>query len=102
DAAAAVDERIEHQVQELIGELEADLLRIGSGFAGELAQRAGKIAAGEAEDSHEGGRQRAAGKKLLSTLATLHWLTLKGQASGLGLLGCPSVAVRFKIASVAV
>jgi len=38
-------------------------------------------------------------KKALSALATLHWLRLKPQASA---LGCPSVAVRFKIASVAV
>src|SRR5262245_27050604 len=60
DTAAAVDEWIKHQVQELIGELEADLLRVGGSFAGQLAQRVGKIAAGEAEDSHEGGRQRAA------------------------------------------
>jgi hypothetical protein len=60
DAATAVDEGVEHQGQELIGELEADSLRAGGGFAGELAQRIGEIAAGEAEDGHEGGRQRAA------------------------------------------
>jgi hypothetical protein len=45
-------------------------------------------------------------KKALSALATLHWLRLKAQASALGPmlgpLGWPSVAVRFKIASVAV
>jgi len=47
-------------------------------------------------------------KNALSALATLHWLRLKAQASALGPLGAlgttswPSVAVRFKIASVAV
>ena len=51
DAAAAIDERIEHQVEELVGELEADLLRAGRGFAGELRERIGEIAAGEAEDA---------------------------------------------------
>src|SRR5262249_14335958 len=38
-SAAAVNEGIKHQVQELIGELEADFLRAGGGCAGELAQR---------------------------------------------------------------
>jgi hypothetical protein len=50
-------------------------------------------------------------KKALSALATLHWLRLKTQASAPGPLGVPgppgplgwpSVAARFKIASVAV
>jgi len=58
-------------------------------------------------------------KNAFSPLATLHWLPLKAQASApgplgalgpppgplgplLGPTGCPSVAVRFKIASVAV
>jgi hypothetical protein len=36
-AAAAVDEGIEHQPEELIGHLERDLLAAGRGFAGELA-----------------------------------------------------------------
>ena len=60
DAAAAIDEGIEHQVEELVGELEADLLRAGRGFAGKLVQRSGEIVAGEAEERHEGRRQRAA------------------------------------------
>ena len=60
DAAAAIDEGIEHQVEELVGELECDLLRAGRGFAGKLVQRSGEIAAGEAEERHEGRRQRAA------------------------------------------
>ena len=34
DPAPAIDERIEHQVEELVGELECDLLRAGRGFAG--------------------------------------------------------------------
>ena len=38
DAAASIDEGIEHQVEELVGELEADLLRAGRGFAGKLVQ----------------------------------------------------------------
>ena len=59
-AAAAVDEGIEHQPEELVGHLERDLLAAGRGFAGELAQRIAEIAAGEAEDREEAGRQRAA------------------------------------------
>jgi hypothetical protein len=38
-AAAAIDEGIEHQVQELVAELEPDLLRAGRGFAGKLVLR---------------------------------------------------------------
>ena len=40
DAAAPIDEGIEHQVEELVGELEGDLLRAGRGFAGKLVQGA--------------------------------------------------------------
>ena len=58
--ATAVDEGIEHQVEELVGELEGDLLRAGRGFAGQLLQRSGEIAAGEIEQRREGGRQRPA------------------------------------------
>jgi hypothetical protein len=36
DPATTIDEGIEHQVEELIGELEADFLRAGRGLAGEL------------------------------------------------------------------
>ncbi len=53
-AAAAVDEGIEHQPKELIGELERRLLATGGGFAGKLVQGAGQIVAGEAEQRHEG------------------------------------------------
>ena len=60
DPGAPVDEGIEHQVQELIGELEADFLRAGGGFAGELVQGTGEITAGEAEQRQESGRQRTA------------------------------------------
>ena len=33
DAAASIDEGVEHQVEELVGDLEADALGAGSGFA---------------------------------------------------------------------
>ena len=49
DPAAAIDEGIEHQVEKLVGELEADFLRAGGGFAGKLVQRTGETAAGEVE-----------------------------------------------------
>jgi len=45
-------------------------------------------------------------KKALSALATLHWFTLKAQASALGPPGAlgppPKFAMRFRIASVVV
>ena len=59
DPAAAIDEGIEHQVEELVGELEGDFLRAGRGFAGKPVQRCGEIVAGEVEERHEGRRQRA-------------------------------------------
>jgi hypothetical protein len=59
DPAAAINEWIEHQVEELVAELETDLLRAACGFAVELIERSGQIAAGEAEQRHES-RQRAA------------------------------------------
>ena len=59
DATAAIDEGIEHQIEELVGELECDLLRAGRGFAGKLVQGVGEIVAGEVEERHEGRRQRA-------------------------------------------
>ena len=60
DPAAAVDERIEHQPEELAAELERALPRAGGGFAGQERERVREIAAGEAEHVHEIGRQRAA------------------------------------------
>jgi hypothetical protein len=60
DAAASVDERIEHQVEELAPHLEAGLLRAGRGLAGELRERVAEIGAGQSEDGDEAGRQRAA------------------------------------------
>src|SRR5215467_12444455 len=47
-------------LEELVGELEGDLLRTRRGFAGQLVERIGKIAAGEIEQRQEGGWQRAA------------------------------------------
>ena len=60
DPAAPIDEGIEHQVEELVAELEADLLRAGCGLTVELIQGTGEIAAREAEQRHESRRQRAA------------------------------------------
>jgi hypothetical protein len=57
--AAHVDEGIEHHVEELVGELEADLLRAGGGLAGEPIERPGQIAAGEEIKRFKGRRQRA-------------------------------------------
>jgi hypothetical protein len=78
EAAAAIDERIEHDAEELVPELKRDLLAAGRSFAREERQRVGEIAAGQPEDIHEGGRQPV------------------------GPFGCPSVAVRLRIALVAV
>ena len=50
DAVAAVDERIEHDAEELVGQLERRLLRAGRGFAGEQRERVAEIAAGEPEE----------------------------------------------------
>src|SRR5262249_61949932 len=60
ERVAAVDEGIEHDAEELVGELERDLLAAGRRFAREQRERVGEIGAGEAEDGHEVGRQRAA------------------------------------------
>ena len=60
DPAAAIDEGIEHHVQELVGELEPDLLRAGRGLAGKLVQGSDETAAGQPIERHECGRQRAA------------------------------------------
>ena len=60
DAAASIDEGIEHQVEELVGELEADALGAGRGFARKLVQGVGQIAAGQTEQRHEARRQPAA------------------------------------------
>ena len=60
NTATAIDERIEHQIEKLVGELESHRLRAGRGFAGKLVQRVSEIAAGQAEERHEGRRQRAA------------------------------------------
>src|SRR5262249_16680330 len=44
--ASAVDERIEHDAEELVGKLERALLRAGRGLAGELRQRIAEIGPG--------------------------------------------------------
>src|SRR5262249_7399114 len=57
--AAPIDERIEHQVEELVHELECDTLRAGCDFTVELIERPGQTAATQLEDGQEIGRQRA-------------------------------------------
>src|SRR5262249_19600816 len=49
-----------NQAEELIGQLKRRLLRAGRRFARELRERVAEIDAGEPEDIHECGRQRAA------------------------------------------
>ena len=99
-AVAAVDEGIEHQPEELVGHLERDLLAAGGGLARELAQRIAEIAAGQGEHGHEAGRQRAAvveeGVERGGDVALVG-----AQAAGADRCW-PSVAVRFRITSVAV
>ena len=60
-AAAAIDERIEHETQELVHQLERAALGAGRILAVQLAELILQSGAGEAEKREEGGRQRAAG-----------------------------------------
>jgi hypothetical protein len=60
DAASAVDEGIEHDAEELVGELKPNLLRAGRGFSGEQRERIAETDAGEPEDGDESRWQRAA------------------------------------------
>src|SRR2546430_12606891 len=60
DAVPAVDERIEHDAEDLVGQLERRLLRAGRSFPREQRERVAEIDAGEPEDVRERGRQRAA------------------------------------------
>ena len=48
-AAAAVDKRIEHQAQKLRHQLKRAALGAGRGFAIELGERVGQIAAGQSQ-----------------------------------------------------
>src|SRR6516165_3838248 len=48
------------QSEELVGQLERALLRAGRRLAREQRERVGEVGAGETEDGHERGRQRAA------------------------------------------
>src|SRR5262249_29317495 len=59
DAAAAIDEGIEHDPEELVRELEPALLWAGRGLAGKLAQRIAQARAGEIVQVREIGWQRA-------------------------------------------
>src|SRR5262249_29150091 len=56
--ATAIDEGIEHHVEELVGELEAHLLCAGRRFTGQLVQGGGEIIARKVEERHEDWRQR--------------------------------------------
>src|SRR5215472_4398143 len=114
--ASAVNEGIEHDAEELVGELERALLRAGRGSPESCDSALPRLApVSRKMVTKAGGSAPPLLKNALSPLATLHWLRLKAQASApgpLGLLGargpllgptgCPSVAVRFKVASVAV
>ena len=76
----------------------ARLLHAGRRLAGQLRQRIGERPPGEAEHADETGRQRAAVVEEVVDRARDVLLVLIQAAAG----SCPSVAVRFKIASVAV
>ena len=60
-AEAALDERIEHQVQKLGHDIECAMLGIGRHLAGDLRECVAEIATGQAEDRRKVRRQRAAG-----------------------------------------
>src|SRR5262249_61168787 len=60
ERVAAIDEGVEHDAEELVGQLERALLRAGRRLAREQRERVGEVGAGETEDGHERGRQRAA------------------------------------------
>ena len=61
-AEAAVDERIEHQIQKLGHHVERAAFGIGCHLAGDLREPIGQIGAGQIEQRrHEVRRQRAAG-----------------------------------------
>jgi hypothetical protein len=59
--AAAIDERIEHQIEEFVGQLKHRALGAGRRLAVELRQRIRQVAAGQSEQIRKVGRQRAAG-----------------------------------------
>ena len=66
------------QVEELVGELEADALGPRGGFAGKLVQGAGQIVAGEAEQRHEARRQPAAVvEKVVDRIAHVELIAVK-------------------------
>src|SRR4029077_11984571 len=60
DTAAPIDERIEHQREELAHQLERALLRAGRGFAGKQRESIGQITARELEQSEKPGWHHAA------------------------------------------
>ncbi len=60
DAGAPVDERIEHDAEELAAELKDALLRAGRRLARDQRQRVRQVAAGQAEQVGKARRQRAA------------------------------------------
>ena len=56
--AATVDEWIEHQVEEFVGELECNSFGPGRGLSRKLRKRVDQIVTAQSEQRHKGRRQR--------------------------------------------
>src|SRR5262249_37477917 len=74
DPAAAIDEGIEHHVQELVGELEGDLLRAGRGLAGKMVQS--NYARGTARYSLKSVTSRSSGLFLTTLYSVINYAVL--------------------------
>ena len=75
EPAVAIHERIEHQREELVAQLERAILRPRRRLARELRQRIGEIGPRQPEEAHEVREQRPAKlKRLLIAVATFCWL----------------------------
>ena len=72
---APIDERIEHEAEELACQLERGLLRAGRRFPGDRCERVHEIGAGEIEHAAKlAGRSPLVLKKVLSAAAISVWL----------------------------